>query len=167
MLNSTYDDQVCSMARALEVVGERWTMLILREVILGVRRFDEIQEDLGIARNVLSTRLQKLVDRGVLEKRRREDRGHAEYFLTEKGLDLWPVLHSLLTWGDAHDVAPGGPPMLMEHRGCGGAVDAHRICSACGERLHARDVRARIGPGAPAEHPLTRRVQARLAADPR
>src|SRR5687767_15857924 len=107
MLKSTYDDQVCSMARTLEIVGERWTMLILREVFVGVRRFDEIQDDLGIARNVLATRLQKLVDRGVLEKRRRGDRGHAEYFLTEKGLDLWPVLHSLLTWGDAHDVAPG------------------------------------------------------------
>jgi DNA-binding HxlR family transcriptional regulator len=165
MLKSTYDDQVCSVARTLEVVGERWTMLILREVFLGVRRFDEIQEDLGVARNILATRLQKLVDRGVLEKRRPDDRpnGHAEYFLTDRGLDLWPVLHSLLTWGDAHD-APAGPPMLLEHKGCGGAVDAHRLCGACGERLTAREVRARPGPGASPEHPLTERFAALAAA---
>src|SRR5688572_12236294 len=107
MLNSTYETQVCSAARTLEVVGERWTLLILREAFLGIRRFDEIQEDLGIARNILSTRLQKLVEHGVLEKRGRD------YVLTEKGLDLWPVLHSLLVWGDTHEVAPGGPPMLL------------------------------------------------------
>jgi DNA-binding HxlR family transcriptional regulator len=164
MLKSTYDDQVCSMARALEVVGERWTMLILREVFCGVRRFDEIQEDLGIARNTLAARLQKLVDRGVLERRRRDGRGHAEYLLTEKGLDLWPVLHSLMAWGDRHDVAPGGPPMLLRHRGCGGEVDSHRACAVCGERLSARDVLAEPGPGAPADHPLVRRFDARHAA---
>ena len=157
MLKSTYDDQVCSLARSLEVVGERWTMLILREVFVGVRRFDEIQEDLGIARNVLATRLQKLVERGVLTKDGRE------YRLTEKGLDLWPVLHSLMTWGDTHDVAPGGPPMLLTHKGCGGAVDAHRHCAECGRRLTARDVVARPGPGAPADHPLTRRFRDRAA----
>ena len=164
MLKNTYDTQICSVARALEVVGERWTMLILREAFLGVRRFDEIQEDLGIARNILAARLAKLVDDGVLEKVRPEGRGHAQYRLTDKGLDLWPVLHSLMTWGDRHDVAPGGPPMLLRHRGCGGAVDAHRSCAACGERLGARDVLAEPGPGAPADHPLTRRFAARRAA---
>ena len=142
MLKSTYEDQVCSAARALEVVGERWTILILREAFLGTRRFEPIQERLGIARNVLSTRLQKLVEHGVLEKRGRD------YLLTDKGLDLWPVLHSLLIWGDRHE-APAGPPMLLEHRGCGGAVDEHRLCAGCGTRLTARDVRARPGPGAP------------------
>jgi DNA-binding HxlR family transcriptional regulator len=157
MLKNTYDSQVCSAARTLEVVGERWTMLILREAFLGVRRFDEIQEDLGIARNVLATRLQKLVDEGVLAKRGRE------YVLTEKGLDLWPVLHSLMLWGDRHDVAPGGPPMLLEHRGCGGEVDDHRLCAKCGQRLTARDVRAHPGPGAPEDHPVTQRYRARLA----
>ena len=163
MLKSSYETQVCSMARALEVVGERWTMLILREVFLGIRRFDEIQEDLGIARNVLATRLGKLVDEGVLEKARPEGRGHAEYRLTDKGLELWPVLHALMTWGDAHDPAPGGPPTLVEHRDCGGAVDAHRYCERCGERLSPRDVRAHPGPGAPPDHPLTRRHQARMS----
>jgi DNA-binding HxlR family transcriptional regulator len=162
MLKNTYETQVCSMARTLEVVGERWTMLILRELFLGIRRFDEIQEDLGIARNVLAARLAKLVDEGVLEKVRPDGRAHAEYRLTDKGLDLWPVLHSLMTWGDLHDPAPGGPPMVVEHRGCGGAVDAHRQCTRCGERLTARDVRAHPGPGAPPEHPLTRRYQERI-----
>jgi DNA-binding HxlR family transcriptional regulator len=163
MLKSTYDEQVCSAARTLEVVGERWTMLILREAFLGIRRFDEMQEDLGIARNILASRLAKLVEAGVLEKARREGQGHAEYHLTDKGLDLWPVLHSLMLWGDAHDVAPGGPPMLLEHHGCGGAVNAHRICDRCGERLTARDVRAHLGPGAPADHPLTRRYATRYS----
>lgn len=158
MLKSTYDTQVCSAARALEVVGERWTLLILRELFLGIRRFDEIQEDLGVARNILTTRLQKLVEHGVAEKAGRE------YVLTGKGLDLWPVLHSLMVWGDEHDAAAGGPPMLLRHRGCGGEVDAHRICGACGERLSAREVRAEPGPGAPADHPLTRRLMARRAA---
>jgi DNA-binding HxlR family transcriptional regulator len=136
MLKSTYDTQVCSAARTLEVVGERWTMLILRDVFLGIRRFDELQADLGVARNILATRLAKLVDHDVLEKRGRE------YILTDKGVDLWPVLHSLLAWGDRHAPAEGGPPMRLEHRHCGGAVDEHRICTECGARLTARDVRA-------------------------
>jgi DNA-binding HxlR family transcriptional regulator len=157
MLKSTYDTQVCSAARTLEIVGERWTMLILREVFLGVRRFDEMQDDLGIARNILATRLAKLVETGILEKRGRE------YLLTEAGLDLWPVLHSLLLWGDTH-LAPGGPPTVLRHRDCGGEVDAHRLCAKCGERLTARDVRAEPGPGAPPDHPLTRRITARAAA---
>jgi DNA-binding HxlR family transcriptional regulator len=148
MLGNSYDSQVCSIAAALEVVGERWSLLIVRDIFLGLRRFDELQSDLGIARNVLHTRLTKLLEQGVLEKRPYQERPvRWEYRLTAKGLDLWPTVVSLMHWGDRH-ASPNGPPVLLEHRGCGGAVDPHRICETCGERLSAIDVRARKGPGA-------------------
>jgi DNA-binding HxlR family transcriptional regulator len=164
MLGNEYEDQVCSVANALEVVGERWSLLILREVFLGVRRFDEIQADLGIARNVLQTRLTRLVEQGVLERRAYQERPTRwEYRLTQKGLDLWPTLVALMQWGDRYG-RTSSPPVLLEHRGCGGAVDAHRICERCGERMSVTDVRAVPGPGAPPDHPLIRRMRRRLAA---
>ena len=156
VLRSDYDDQVCSIARSLEVVGERWTILVLREVFLGVRRFDEMQEDLGIARNVLASRLEKLVGEGVLEKRRySEHPPRHEYMLTEKGLDLWPVVVSLMQWGDRHGAPPEGPPVILTHRDCGGEVTSHRICDRCGQALGPRDVRAIPGPSAPEGHPCS------------
>lgn len=166
MLGSQYDNQVCSIAGALEVIGERWSLLIVRDVFLGVRRFDEIQANLGIARNVLNTRLTKLVEQGVLERRRYAERPpRHEYLLTDKGLDLWPTMVALMQWGDRHMVPAAGPPVLLEHRGCGGAVDEHRICKQCGARLSASDVRALPGPGAREDHPLfARRSRAASAA---
>ena len=160
MLRNDYDTQVCSIAGALEVVGERWSLLIVRDVMLGLRRFDEIQSDLGIARNVLQTRLTRLIDQGVLERRLYQERpARHEYRLTQKGLDLWPTVVALMQWGDRYAVSPAGMPTVIEHRGCGGSVDEHRICAKCGARLSIRDVRALPGPGAPAEHPLHRRAQ--------
>jgi DNA-binding HxlR family transcriptional regulator len=148
VLRRTYDDQVCSIARTLEVVGERWTLLLLRDAFLGVRRFDEFQAGLGIARNVLADRLGRLVDAGVLERRPYSERPlRHEYRLTDKGRDLWPVLFDLARWGDRHD-APDGPPVRFVHHGCGGAVDGHRLCERCGAPLEARDVQAEPGPGA-------------------
>jgi DNA-binding HxlR family transcriptional regulator len=156
-LQSTYEDQQCSIAAALEVVGERWTLLVVREVMLGVHRFDEFQADLGIARNVLQSRLERLVDNAIIQKRCYQSRPQRfEYYLTDKGLDLWPAVVALMQWGDTHAPRPGGPPVILEHRGCGGAVDAHRVCVACGEKLGARDVWARPGPGARSDHPLLR-----------
>jgi DNA-binding HxlR family transcriptional regulator len=150
MLGRTYEGQNCSVAKTLELVGERWTVLILREVYFGHRRFDEMADTLGIARNVLTARLQRLVDEGVLDKVAYQERpARYEYRLTEKGLDLWPVLVTLMHFGDRY-YAPGGPPVVLTHRDCGGAVDAHRICERCGARLTARDVRAYAGPGATA-----------------
>ena len=161
MLGNTYENQECSIAGALEVVGERWSLLIIREVFLGVRRFDEMQADLGIARNVLDTRLKRLVEAGVLERHRYQERpARCEYRLTDKGLDLWPTMVALMQWGDRHAAPSAGPPVLLEHKACGGAVDEHRTCQACGEKLSARDVRARPGPGAQPDHPLLRRVSA-------
>ena len=149
MLGRTYEGQNCSVAKSLELIGERWTMLVVREVFLGHRRFDEIAARLNIARNVLTTRLARLVDEGVLEKVRYQERPERfEYRLTEKGIDLWPVMVSLIQYGDRY-YAPDGPPLILEHKGCGGRLDGHRICSRCGERLNARAVTAQPGPGAP------------------
>jgi DNA-binding HxlR family transcriptional regulator len=160
MLPNDYDDQVCSVAGALAVVGERWSLLILRDVFLGLRRFDQIQSNLGIARNVLQARLTRLLEQGVLEKRLYQERPQRyEYHLTEKGLDLWPTMVALMQWGDNYTAPAGGPPVVLEHRDCGGAVDDHRICEACGARLSVRDVRALVGPGAASDHPLMRRAQ--------
>jgi DNA-binding HxlR family transcriptional regulator len=146
MLGSTYDNQVCSIARTLELIGERWTLLIVRDAFLGVRRFDDFQRSLGVARNVLQGRLERLVEHGILERVRYQDRPERfEYRLTEKGVDLWPVLVSLLSWGDRH-VAEAGAPVVLEHRGCGGRVNDRRICESCGAMLGPRDVRALRGP---------------------
>jgi len=156
MLARDYPDQDCSAARTLAVIGERWTLLVIRDVLTGMRRFEEIQRSLGIARNVLAARLRRLVDEGILEQRPySEHPPRYEYFLTDKGLDLWPVLVAMMAWGDRH-ASPSGPPLLLEHKGCGGGIDDRRICDRCGERLSVRDARAVPGPGA------TRWVRERL-----
>jgi DNA-binding HxlR family transcriptional regulator len=147
VLRNDYPGQVCSIARSLEVVGERWSLLIVRDVMNGNRRFDELQKGLGIARNVLSARLQRLVEEDILERRAYQERpARYEYFLTEKGLDLWPALVALLAWGDRYSPSPDGPPMLIVHKECGGAVSDRGICERCGKLLHARDARAIPGP---------------------
>jgi len=148
MLRRDYEGQNCSIARTLELIGERWTLLILRDVFLGVRRFEDFQAGLGVARNVLSSRLARLVDEGLLEKRAYQERpARYEYRLTLKGIDLWPVMISLVKWGDKY-AAPEGPPRVIEHKGCGGHVTDHLTCDRCGQPLTARDVVTRPGPGA-------------------
>ena len=160
MLRNDYENQTCSIAGALEVVGERWSLLIVREVMFGVRRFEEIQANLSIARNILNTRLTRLVEEGVLERTPYQDHPpRYDYRLTEKGLDLWPTIFALMRWGDVHAPHEGGPPTVVEHRGCGGAVDDHRICSRCGARLTVREAHALLGPGATPGHPLARRAR--------
>jgi DNA-binding HxlR family transcriptional regulator len=138
VLPHTYDSQVCSAARTLEVVGERWTLLIVRDALLGIRRFEDFQRSLGIARNVLTDRLNRLVEEGVLERRAYSEARH-EYRLTDSGRDLWPVVHALVTWGDRHH-APDGPPRRFEHRDCGGEVTDRRTCARCGAELALHDV---------------------------
>ena len=144
MLGNDYKGQVCSIAATLELIGERWSLLIIRDIFNGNRRFDQIQGSLGIARNVLTTRLQRLVDEGILERRPYiHNPPRQEYFLTEKGLDLWPVLIAMLGWGDRHLAGPEGPPMMIVHKGdCGGEVSDRGICERCGEVLEAREARA-------------------------
>jgi DNA-binding HxlR family transcriptional regulator len=140
-----YEGQRCSIARALEVVGERWSLLILRDVFLGVRRFDELQKSVGITRSMLSTRLEHLVGEGVLERspyQTRPDR--YEYLATAKALELWPVLMHLLDWGDRHYADESGPPRVVEHTGCGGRMNRDLCCDRCGERLRSDTVTTRL-----------------------
>lgn len=144
MLRNDYEGQLCSIARTLELVGERWTLLVIREVFLGRRRFSEMQRTLGVARNVLAGRLQRLVDADILERRLYSERPERhEYFLTEKGLDLWPTVVAMMHWGDKHFPAPDGPPTVLVHKGdCGGEVNDRRICERCGKELEVREARA-------------------------
>ena len=144
MLPRTYDNQVCSIARALEAIGDRWTMLVIRDAFVGVRRFDEFQQRLGIARNVLTDRLTRLVDEGILEKSEYQERPKRfEYRLTAKGVDLFPVMVSLMKWGDRHAPDENGPPMAVVHRDCGGEVDERLLCTRCGEPVTALNAEAR------------------------
>jgi len=143
------DRENCSLARALSVVGDRWTLLVLREAFLRVRRFEDFQERLGIARRVLAARLKHLVEQGVLKKVAYQQRPtRYEYRLTEKGLGLYPVLVSLVHWGDVHYAGKKGPPMLHRHLACGHDFTSVMTCSECGEAVHPREVAPHPGPGA-------------------
>lgn len=138
----------CSLARSLAVIGDRWTLMILRDAFLGVRRFDEFEQSLKIARRVLSERLSFLVDDGILARVPYQERpARYEYRLTEKGLDLYPVILSLVHWGDSHYAGRKGPPVIHTHRKCGRDFRSMLTCSECGELVTARDVtvRGRIG----------------------
>jgi DNA-binding HxlR family transcriptional regulator len=147
VLNRTYDDQVCSLARALEVVGERWTLLIVRDALLGLRRFEEFLDSLGIARNVLSARLRHLVEYGVLERVRYQDRpARFEYRLTPRGVELATAVIALMQWGDRHFAPPQGPPRLIDHTGCGAPVEAGLACPACARTVGAAELSARLNP---------------------
>ncbi|TMR96166.1 winged helix-turn-helix transcriptional regulator [Nonomuraea basaltis] len=148
MLNRHYQGQICSVARTLEVVGDRWTLLVIRDALRGTRRFDDFQAGLGVARNVLTDRLTRLCEHGLLEKQLYQTRpARHEYVPTRKGLDLWPTIMSLIMWGDRH-LAPDGPPLLTRHRGCGGALTPALTCDRCGASLGPADVELLPGPGA-------------------
>jgi DNA-binding HxlR family transcriptional regulator len=152
VLKSDYEGQICSIAKTLELIGERWTMLVIRDVFNGRRRFGEMQQSLGVARNVLASRLQRLVEEGILERRPYQERPpRHEYFLTEKGLDLWPTMVALLEFGDRHLSRDDGPPLVLRHKECGGRVNGRGICERCDQVLTARDARAEYGPGMPEE----------------
>jgi DNA-binding HxlR family transcriptional regulator len=149
MLQRAYPDQVCSIARALEVVGERWTPLILRDAVLGVERFEDFQSSLGVASNVLTNRLKLLCEEGVLERVSDPERpGRPKYVHTDKGRELAPALLALMKWGDRHYPAPGGPPRLTLHTGCGGTVGADLRCARCGEQVALGQLDLPAGPGA-------------------
>jgi DNA-binding HxlR family transcriptional regulator len=147
MLQRTYDTQNCSIARTLELIGERWSLLIIRDAFLGLQRFDQFQASLGIARNVLSSRLDRLVGAGILDRVRYQERPERyEYVLTDRGRELSVPLLALMHWGDRH-LAPDGPPRLTEHAGCGGQIEERHVCTRCGELVAVAEVRTRPGPG--------------------
>jgi DNA-binding HxlR family transcriptional regulator len=133
----------CSVARTLAVIGERWTMLILREAFMGRRRFDDFQRNIGIARNILATRLRALVKDGILERSRADDEhARVEYRLTKKGMDLYPVMVAMLKWGDSWlwPAGDNGPPLQLVHRGCGAKAMPALVCPHCGDPVGARDM---------------------------
>ena len=141
------DKQVCSVARALSVVGERWTMLILRDAFLGTRRFDQFQGNLGVTRHRLSERLGKLVEQGVLVKVPYHDRPlRYEYRLTRKGLGLYSVLMSLSRWGDEWMDSGEGAALEYVHDNCGHKTLPTLTCSECGDLLRPEEVRPQLGP---------------------
>ena len=144
--------ETCSVARAVSVIGDRWTLLILRDCFLRVRRFEAFQERLCITRHILADRLRKLVKAGVLERVQYQTHPRRfEYRLTAKGLDLHPVMMSLVHWGDVHMAGKKGRPVLHHHTKCDHDFDPVIACSKCGDEVRAKDVRVRPGPGAPAD----------------
>ena len=148
MLKRDYDGQNCSIARALEIVGERWTLLIVRDALLGLRRFEEFQGSLGIARNTLSSRLESLVRSGILERRAYQERPpRREYRLTEKGRDLLPVVVTLMRWGDRWLWPPGRQPFHLVHQDCGHETRARLACQVCGGELTLSNTRRKPAPG--------------------
>jgi DNA-binding HxlR family transcriptional regulator len=153
MLGRTYEAEVCSAARTLELVGERWSLLIVRDALYrGTTRFADFQRDLGVASNILAKRLDGFVAAGLMEQRRYSERPeHHEYVLTEKGRELQPVIIALTAWGDRW-AAPDGPPILYEHARCGGAMHAQLQCATCGDVPASTEVIVRRGPGFPADH---------------
>jgi DNA-binding HxlR family transcriptional regulator len=145
----SFASQNCSIARPLSFLGERWALLVLREISLGNQRFDEIQSELGVATNVLSTRLATLVDEGIVKKRPYSGHpGRFEYRLTKKGADLQPILLAFLRWGDKYTAGEAGPPLETVHATCGHVFHMVPTCSHCGEEVEPRDLRPRPGPGA-------------------
>lgn len=141
-------DMPCSVARSLSVIGDRWTLLILRNAFMRMRRFDELQASLGLTRHVLASRLKRLVEEGILARvPYQQSPARYEYVLTDKGLALHPVLMALAAWGDDWMDMGMGPPLLYQHRTCGHVMRPVMVCSACREPLHARQVTPLPGPG--------------------
>ena len=162
MHRTSFAGMHCSIGQALEVVGEWWTPLILRNVYLGLHRFDELVEDLGVSRNLLTARLDRLVANRVLERRPYQDRpARYEYHLTDAGRDVVPALMTLMAWGDRWTTPSGGPPMRLVHDGCGAVFTPRVACSECGDVISAQTVTPTAGPGAaagPGTHVLARAV---------
>jgi DNA-binding HxlR family transcriptional regulator len=142
-------EENCSMARTVSVIGDRWTLLILRDCFLRVRRFEDFQERLGITRPILANRLKKLVDEFVLVKVPYQQRPlRYEYRLTQKGLDLFPIVMAIVHWGDVYMADKKGRPLLHTHNLCGKDFDPVMVCSECGDPLSPRQVYVHPGPGA-------------------
>ena len=142
-LGRDYSTQACSLARSLEVVGERWTLLILRDLFMGIHRFSDLHAHLDIPRAVLSARLGALVEQGIVERHE----ARAGFHLTAAGRELWPVLHGLIVWGDRHRPVDGGPRRLFVHAACGTPLAPGGDCPSCGIAPDPVDVETRPGPG--------------------
>ena len=152
MQRTSFIDMPCSVARTLDIIGEWWTLLILRDIFYGVRRFESLRQHLGISRKILTSRLQRLVDEGILRKAiYQRSPARYEYRLSAKGNDLLPVLLSIMKWGDRWASESGKAPVVFVHTDCGEETTPVLVCSHCGGELTARNVLATAGPGAPKE----------------
>jgi DNA-binding HxlR family transcriptional regulator len=166
MQRTSFAEMHCSIGQSLERVGEWWTPLIVRDIYLGLHRFDEIAENLGIARNLLTRRLETLVTDGIVERRAYQERPlRHEYHLTEAGRELVPVLMALMAWGDKWTTPAGGPPVRLVHHECGAEFTPQVCCSACGKPVTTANVTALPGPGA-ASGPGTRVLARRSGIAP-
>lgn len=149
MQRTRFGDMACSIARTLDVIGEPWSPLILRDIFVGIARFDQIQADLGISRKVLTERLNWLVTRGIVERREYSARPpRHDYVLTAKGLELCDLLLVMVRWGDRWTAGEAGPPVLYRHHACGGISHVDLRCAGCGQPMHAGDLDVLPGPGA-------------------
>ncbi|WP_018681424.1 winged helix-turn-helix transcriptional regulator [Actinokineospora enzanensis] len=148
MQRTDFGSMTCSIARTLDVIGEPWSPLVLRDVWVGLTRFEQLQADLGISRKVLTERLNHLVDAGILDRRPYDRRPRYEYVLTEKGTELVDLLLVMAHWGDKWLAGPAGPPVLHRHHACGEITTVDLRCTHCGEPMHATDVDLLPGPGA-------------------
>lgn len=148
MQRTQFGEMACSIARTWGVIGEPWSALIVRDIWVGIRRFDQLQADLGISRKVLTERLNHLVECDVLERRPYGARPRFEYHLTQKGTELLDVLMSMVRWGDHWLSGEAGPRVLYRHHACGQIAEVDPRCSSCGEPMHADDVDVLPGPGA-------------------
>ncbi len=159
MKRTRTSDWPCTIARAADILGDHWNLLIMRQACLGTRRFDDFQAALGTGRNILSQRLSRLVDEGLLRKEAYDESRHRyEYRLTDKGRDVYPVLAAMAAWGDRWLTGEEGTPLVLHHTACGHDMHAEVVCSECHEPLDVRQVRATAGPGYP--------TPGRLAGDP-
>lgn len=150
MKRTSFAQWPCSIARTMDIIGDGWTALVLREAFYGIRRFEEFQIVLGVARNTLTDRLARLVDEGLLAKQQYEDRPvRYEYVLTAKGKDFFPVLAAIAQWGDRWLAGDEGPPAIFHHTVCGHDTVAQITCDVCGEALRVKDVSVRVGPSYP------------------
>lgn len=150
MQRTNFGDMACSIARTLDVMGEPWTPLVIRDVFVGMNRFEQIQHDLGISRKVLTERLNHLVEHGILERRPYDNRPRYEYHLTDRGLELFDVLMAMVGWGDKWLAGKAGPPVLYRHHACGAISHVDPRCSHCGKPMRATDIDVLPGPGAAA-----------------
>ncbi|WP_067859332.1 winged helix-turn-helix transcriptional regulator [Nocardia shimofusensis] len=146
-------DEPCSITRPLVVLGDRWTLVILKFAFAGVRRFNAFQSALGISRGRLQDRLDRLVEHGILVKQKIEGGAYEEYRLTPKGHDIYPILMAIRAWGDTY-MAPEGPPVRYRHRDCPGEARIELACDECGEQISARDIVPELGPGLLREQPV-------------
>jgi len=152
MQRSSFSNMPCSIAKTLDIIGEWWTLLILRDVFYGVRRFETLRSHLGISRKVLTNRLQRLIDEEILKKELYQTSpSRYEYRLTHKGLDLLPVLLSIMKWGDQWAAEDKMPPVIFTHKDCGKETTPQLTCSCCGGELNAHNISPKLGPGAPVE----------------